>query len=201
MGKSNQRKMIIIGIMGIIGTGIVTSNLVLPYLNTHTTKIEDTSLNYTDKKLGFQITRLTLDWKFDQNITKIGLENGIVFSKDMLGGVRVESPEGIKITIIVFNETTPNFVDLGKFTQQQIFELKSRFHVTSLIAGSSLDNSSKSFQVTARDNSTQVFFKEMLERHKGKVYLVQGVVTSPQAIPDKTLNNLEKAYERFEYIL
>jgi hypothetical protein len=209
--SSPKRKYLTIG--GIIGAIIIITTVGANLTNI-TTFVEDHFSNnsiqqdgiygdsYKRYSLGFQISRLTPDWSF-QDVKTIATNYDITFfNATLLGGVMVSSPspEGTKVNVLVFDANEPIFSDIDSFTQKQIIDLGYSIQIKSVIPTYYLDKNSAGFNATGTYHGSNIFFKEKIERYNGKVYVIQSVATYQSVIPNENLQDLQKTYETFGYL-
>ncbi len=210
--STKQRRYLTIG-GGIIGAIIIITT-VGANLTSITTFVEDHFSNnvisqdgiygdsYKSYSLGFQISRLTPDWSF-QDVKTIATNHDITFfNATLLGGVMVTSPSpaSTKVNVLVFDAKEPIFSNIGSFTQKQIIDLGYSIQIKSVIPTYYLDENSAGFNLTGTYQGSNIFFKEKVEKNNGKVYVIQSAATYQSVISNGNLQDLEKTYETFGYL-
>lgn len=203
--RYSQKKFLIKYIIGIIGAAVAITTI-MTNLTTIVTFVEGHFVNnptqqdgmygdtYKSYSLGFQISRPSPDWSFDKDAN--GVIINIPNNSDLLGGIIVLSPTGNNVRVLVLKVDLAN---LKNFTNDEIKKIKSEYTITSFLPLVS-DKNSYLIQIIAKNKSSTLFFKERVEAHNDKVFLIQVFAHSYfSSIPDENMNVLDQVYRSFGY--
>jgi hypothetical protein len=194
----SDRGLVIIIASGTIGILIVsTISLWLPLLQCG---VEDQGLTYKNCPLNFYISRPSVDWSFDKNVTDFTNSFRLIPPSSLLGGVIVQSAENHAVSLWVLDGSDPQFSDLNQFATTQVNNFKNKMPDTNSTISPSLDKNS--VLVTADGNYNKIKFsiKEKIEKHGDKVYILTTGFLSEQPLSIQELDGLEKTYESFGYL-
>lgn len=203
--KRHKAILAVVIISFIVGAFFFFLTYVVPPLYVHDNSMTQDGVygdSYKSYSLNFQISRLTPDWSF-QDIKSISDEYNITYGgATLLGGVMVSSPYNTKVNVLVFDAKEPIFSDLGNFAQGSMNALSTGLHVKSKDAVNYLDNNSVLFQIVGVDyTGWSIIFKEKVERHIDKVYVIQSVAKSyKDPFQNETIQDLQNTYNSFGYL-
>lgn len=180
-------------IMGIAITTIFGSYFIwLPPLQCQF-QVEVQDETYINCPLGFQISRPSPDWSFND------VENQLKLSEnsDLLGGIVVQSPYYDNVRVLVFKN---NLNTIQEFRQNEIQAIQSKYNITSMWTLPTL-NEPDLIQLFAKNKNSTIFLKERVETQNGKIFVIQqnAQVFFAPSLSNDTMNTLNQIYQSFGY--
>lgn len=154
-------------------------------------------LTYTDASLGFSISRPTVSWNFNTDVSDAYEISRKLGKESFLGGLYVEQNNDKSFFVGVFNtKDFSNFV-LKDFVESQIRTMVEKHNAEISITELSYDNTWAIFGMSVALDGGTVYGEQILEINNGKMYMLQYSGPDPVLMEDLKREEMRKIVDSF----
>lgn len=160
--------------------------------------IFDSSVYYDDN-LGFMITKPSDEWRFNEDIDDIMVQNsGKLFANGFLDGIFIEINDNKQIFLGVFDRKSIPEFSIESYLDTRVSQIESKF--SSELEIKNINDNWGLFAIQFDTENESRYGAELMQIHGNKLYMLQYVGEPPELLDDKRREEIRMIFDSFSLL-